>query len=51
MPDFTANPGLLIILAIVNIPTYYFMGTLFYKNWHDFTEGLRSCFITRNKVF
>lgn len=44
MLDFTENPTLLVILAVINIPVYYFIGKVFYKSWYEFTEGLRFLF-------
>ena len=36
-----AAPNLVIALAILNIPMYYFVGTLFWNCWSDFLDALR----------
>lgn len=43
MFDFE-NTQLLIILAVINVPLYYYIGKMFYKTWADFTEALRYLF-------
>lgn len=38
------NPSLLIILAIINTPLYYYIGTIFYNTVDEFTDGIRYVF-------
>ena len=44
MLELAENPKLLLILAAISLPLYYFIGKSFYKSWADFTDALRYLF-------
>jgi hypothetical protein len=41
---FLDSIGFTLIILLVNIPIYVFIGKFFYGDWYDFTEGLRYLF-------
>lgn len=44
MLDLVENSKLLMILMVINLPLYFFIGKSFYNSWVDFTEALRYLF-------
>ena len=38
------NVTLLVVLGVVNIPLYIFIGKLFFSDWDDFGEAIRFWF-------
>ena len=44
MLDVVENSKLLLILMIINLPLYYYIGKRFYDSWADFTDALRYLF-------
>jgi hypothetical protein len=44
MWNLSEHPKLLIVLVVINIPVYYYVGKSYYKTWEDFTEALRYLF-------
>jgi hypothetical protein len=45
------DPLLALVLVLGNIPTYVFLGRLFFKTWQDFFDCVRSIGLVHHRLY